>query len=101
MENTSIINKYYQISVVGINEIMLLDKNEWLKYISALSEHLQVTYLVVLFHNQVFNGGFHQYFFNAYGQFAYELLDSLTTIGAKSTVELLKKVLSKVNSEGI
>jgi hypothetical protein len=50
-------------------------------------------------HNQVFNGGFHQYFVNGYGQFANETINALIEIGALRKAELLKEALDKVNVE--
>lgn len=55
--------------------------------------------MVVIFHNQVFNGGLHQYFVNRYGQFAKETIDALKLIGAFKKADLLKNALQIVNSE--
>ena len=48
---------------------------------------------------QVNNGGFHQYFFNFGGNFAYETVDALTAIGAKQTAEILKNAIDAFRCE--
>lgn len=56
-------------------------------------------YLVVLLHNQIFNGGFRQYLVNCYGQFANETINALKIIGALKKAELLKEALKIVNEK--
>lgn len=62
MTNQEIINNYYKEAVIGITESILLDKDLWYSYIINLPQHLSVTYTVVIFHQQVFNGGLHNIF---------------------------------------
>lgn len=95
MEN--IVESYYNESVKGINETLLKDNNAWYEYILNLPIAQQVVYTIVLFHSQVENGGFHQYFFNAYGQFAFLTLNNLKLIGAKNRFNLLSKALKEIN----
>ena len=55
--------------------------------------------MIVVFHNQIYNGGFHQFFVNGYGQFAKETINILITIGALNKAKLLKEALNFVNAE--
>jgi len=70
---------------------------EWYDYIVSLPERFQITYLVVIYHNQVFNGGHDQWFINHYGQFASETIRSLKLIGADRKADLLKEAFTLVN----
>jgi hypothetical protein len=71
MRNEEITDKYYKEAVTGLNETILNDIDLWYSYVINLPPHLQIVYTIVVFHQQVFSGGLHQYFFNSYGQFAY------------------------------
>jgi hypothetical protein len=99
MEN--IIEKYYYETVKGINEAILKDKNAWYQKILNLPIAQQVVYTIVLFHSQVENGGFHQYFFNSYGQFVFLTLNNLKLVGANSRYNLLERALKEVNNENL
>ncbi len=100
MNNIEIINKNYAEAVGGIKEQWLTALNtKWYEYIVGLPTYLQITYLVVVLHNQVLNGGFHQYFVNGYGQFAPETINALNIIGASKKSDLLKQALKIVNAE--
>ena len=99
MEN--IVEKYYSESVKGINEDILNDKNAWYHYILNLPIAQQIVYTIVLFHSQIENGGFHQYFFNSYGQFVFLTLKNLKLIGSINRYNLLKKALEEVNNENL
>lgn len=99
MNNQAITDKYYKEVVKDLNEVILHDRDLWYSYIINLPIHLQVVYTIITFHQQVYNGGFHQYFFNAYGQFAYLTLDNLKLIKAFQASAILEEALSKVNIE--
>jgi hypothetical protein len=100
MSNSEIITKKYAEAVQGIKaEWFEKPDNKWYDYLINLPIELQTTYLLIVLHNQVFNGGFHQYFVNGYGQFAKETIDALIEIGAFRKAELLKKALDEVNAE--
>ncbi|MDN5214020.1 DUF4375 domain-containing protein [Fulvivirgaceae bacterium BMA12] len=100
MNYEELINEQFNACVVGIDEEMLSNKESWYDYVISLPTHLRIVYTIVILHQQVFNGGFHQYFFNSYGMFGYLTLDSLKTINASFTLKLLKKVLDRVNDGG-
>jgi hypothetical protein len=59
----------------------------------------QVVYTVTLLNWQVENGGFHQYFFNSYGQFAYLTIKNLKLIRASQRADLLDAATHLVNGE--
>lgn len=99
MNLEELIETKYKESVQGIDEQILLNHKEWYDYIECLPKHLRVIYTVSILDQQVFNGGFHQYFFNGYGLFGYLTLDSLGEINATTTKILLGKVLSEINYE--
>jgi hypothetical protein len=99
MSNSEIIKAKYADAVKGIKgEWFTLENiNKWYEYVIGLPYQLQATYLIVVMNNQVFNGGFHQYFVNGYGQFAEETINALNAIGAFKKAELLKDALKIVN----
>ncbi len=97
MKKDEITDKYYKEAVAGLNEVILQDKDLWYSYVINLPIKLQIVYTTIIFHQQVFNGGLHQYFFNSYGQFAYLTVDHLKLIKAYKTAEILEKALSEVN----
>lgn len=99
MNNSEIIEKKYAEAVQGIKEEWFQKTNpRWYDYVISLPDTLRITYLIVILHNQVCNGGFHQYFVNGYGQFAGETVKALIDIGAFKKSNLLKEALSIVNS---
>ena len=74
---------------------------KWYDYVTGLPEELQITYTVVILHNQVLNGGFHQYFLNGYGQFAYITIRNLDKIKAKDASKNLEAALDIVNRDNL
>lgn len=99
MKNEEITCKYYADSVKGLNTKIINDKDLWYNYINDLPRNLQVTYTIIIFHDQVFNGGLHQYFFNSYGQFAYLTIENLKLIKAFEASKILEKAVEIINSE--
>lgn len=100
MNYTELIEEKYTKAVKGIKEEWFNEPNtKWYEYVIGLPSQLQVCYLIVVFHNQVFNGGFHQYFVNGYGQFAKETINALAIIGALKKADLLEEALKIVNFE--
>jgi hypothetical protein len=99
-DHIAIVQKAYSEAVKGIKDEWLIDEEaEWYNYIVSLPVPLQTTYMVVVLYNQVFNGGFHQYFVNRYGQFAAETIEALIRIKANKKAGLLKQALEFVNSD--
>lgn len=100
MSYTELIEEKYAEAVKGIKEEWFNEPNtKWYEYVIGLPIQLQICYLIVVFHNQIFNGGFHQYFVNGYGQFTKETINALKTIGAFKKADLLEEALKIVNSE--
>lgn len=97
MEN--IIEKKYYESVKDLDELKLINIDKWYEHVLNLPEDLQVVYTVVLFDTQIENGGFHQYFFNSYGQFSFLTLKNLRKIKSIQISELLEKAIKIVNYE--
>lgn len=99
MRNEEITDKYYKEAVTELNETILNDKDLWYSYVINLRLHLQIVYTIVVFHQQVFNGGLHQYFFNSYGQFAYLTVEHLKLIKAFKTSNILERAIGQINIE--
>lgn len=75
-------------------------KDLWYNYITSLPLGHQAVYTIVVLHQQVSNGGLHQYFFNSYGLFAYLTVEHLKLIGAINTANILEHAIKEVNTEG-
>lgn len=98
-KDVNIIDEYYKEAVKGLTQKVLEDRDLWYSHVLNLPDELQITYTIAILHQQVFNGGFHQYFFNGYGQFAYITLGNLKTIQAFKTANILNRALLNVNKE--
>lgn len=61
---------------------------------SALSGPERVVLVVLQVDGEVNNGGFDQFFFNSSGDFANEIVDAFSAIGAVKTAEICKKAVS-------
>jgi hypothetical protein len=91
-------NKLYKEASRGIDPGWLEnDDGKWFEYIISLPKDLQLTYTLVVFNNQVLNGGFRQYFINGYGQFCFGTVEHLRNIGAMATAVLLQKAILLIN----
>jgi galactose mutarotase-like enzyme len=101
MKNEEITDSHYKKAIEGLNQKILENKDLWFSHILNLPEHLQVTYTVIIFDQQIFNGGFHQYFFNSYGQFAYLTIDNLKLINAVRAADILERATNLVNADQI
>jgi hypothetical protein len=101
MKKEDLINFTFQKAVQNLNDEWLTnyESDDWFLFIMGLPEPEKTTYLVVIFHNQVMNGGLHQYFINRYGQFAYKTIEVLKNIKAKDTSIILQLAIEKINSD--
>jgi len=97
--NENIIDEIYSKAVKGLHEELLKNCNDWYNYALNLPINQQVVYTIAVLNWQVENGGFHQYFFNSYGQFAYLTIKNLKLIGADKRAELLDIATQLVNEE--
>lgn len=93
-----IIDKVYDEAVKGLvaNKLILRDFELWHRYYLEMREKEQVTYAVVLFDWQLKNGGFHQYFFNAYGMFCFYTVENLKKIKCREQAVLLEQAIAVV-----
>ena len=60
----------------------------------------------LFYHNQclereINNGGFNQYFFNSSGDFAHKTIQSLQTIGANKTADILQKAIDQFPNSNV
>lgn len=101
MNNQEIIERNYAEAVKGLKDEWFSSYSpQWYEYVIGLPAHLLNTYLTVLVDNQVYNGGFDQYFVNGYGQFAIETIQALQEIGAIRKADLLRKAYERINIDG-
>ena len=59
--------------------------------LDKLNDFQKVFYYNQYLEKEVNNGGFNQFYFNSSGNYAHEIIDSLKTIGADKTAEIVKK----------
>jgi len=100
MTNEEIIGEKFDESVIGIDEALLKNENAYYDYVVNMPQHLQVVYTVIVFHNQVYNGGLHQYFFNKYGMFGYIVVEYLKLIKCYKRADILERAIKEINQEG-
>ncbi|WP_375562757.1 DUF4375 domain-containing protein [Bernardetia sp. OM2101] len=91
-----IVEEYYFEATKNITEEILKDHNQWYDYVLKLEKKLQVTYTIVIFHEQVFNGGIDQYYVNSYGIFSSITIDNLRYIGSAKEADILEEVFLKL-----
>ena len=77
------------------NEICI--KCEYGDAIEKLNEYERTFFVTQILEQEVNNGGFSQFFYNSSGEFANEIVDAFTKIGALKTAEICKKSLSVFN----
>lgn len=100
MTAEQIINQFYVKALEGLkDEWLTAETSQWYDYIMALPEKERFTYMIMVMQEQVFNGGFHQYFSNTYGRFVFETISALKQIGAIQHAGLLEQVLQTINKK--
>lgn len=72
----------------------ILEKCRYGDDMDKLSAPERVFFVTTLLEGEVNNGGFSQFFFNSSGDYANELVDAFTEIGAIKTAEICKKAVS-------
>jgi hypothetical protein len=97
----NIIEQYYKSAVSEIDETLLGSFHSWYSYVLRLPKREQIVYTVEVLNQQVSNGGFHQYFANQYGQFAYLTIENLRIIGANDFAELVLSATSILNDDNL
>jgi len=101
MNNQELIKEAFQKAILGFNDQILSNHENWFNHVINLPEKLQVVYTIGVLNQQVLNGGFEQYFFNPYGQFAYLTVQNLKLIDAYAIENLLDKAIIMVNKENL
>jgi len=85
----------YHRAVVGLTEaIFAAPYPRWYDHVNNLPLPERLTYCVLEFDAQVGNGGLHQYFWNGYGQFAYETVAYLGLLGATAQAGIMRQALT-------
>ncbi|RFZ81639.1 DUF4375 domain-containing protein [Mucilaginibacter terrenus] len=98
MSDASFIEEQYEDIISGIKPEWVFKQEQLSEYLLALPTWRQAIYFIVNLDNQVFNGGFHQYFTNRYGAFAQEAINALIMIGATDTAKIVKRAYQLVNA---
>lgn len=62
--------------------------------LERLTEQEKVLFFCSQLEAEVYNGGFDQFFFNSSGDYCYETVEALKTIGAESTLEMLERAMA-------
>lgn len=100
MTAEQIVTKFYLKAVEGLKDEWLISTTtQWYDYIISLPKNERFTYMIMIMHEQVYNGGFDQYFVNAYGRFAFETIPALKQVGAAQRAALLDEALQAVNDK--
>lgn len=101
--NRELIDKIYDLAGEQLRKEIEDWSNwkEWLDCVNNLDEKKRMVYMIGVLHQQVFNGGFIQYFDNGYGIFAYETLKFLKIINALESAKLFENALSLVNEKNL
>lgn len=82
--------------VVGTyNDICI--KCEYGDAIEKLNEYERTFFVTQILEQEVNNGGFSQFLYNSSGEFANEIVDAFTKIGALKTAEICKRALGVFN----
>ena len=66
-----------------------------------LTEEQKLFYYNQCLEREINNGGFNQYFFNSSGGFAYKTIQSLQTIGANKTADILQKAIDQFPNSNV
>ena len=68
---------------------------------NKLTEEQKIFYYNQCLEREINNGGFNQYFFNSSGDFAHFTVQSLHSIGANKTVDILQKAIDQFPSQKV
>lgn len=100
----NLIEKTYENAVKGIDPLWFSSSHagyidRWYSYIDSLPVKEKYTYSILTMFDQVNNGGFHQYYFNGYGQFSEFTAQAFKDLGLITSAALLTEAYSIVNYE--
>ena len=102
MSRLNLIEQEYSSAVGKLKEEWFSNSEfeKWYDFVAnELPEKERTVYLIVILHEQVINGGFHQYFVNGYGQFAPITIECLKEVGAVEKAKLLRSAYGLINKE--
>ena len=85
-----------EINIFDVYE-HICDKCEYGDSIEKLNEYERVFFVAQVVEAEVNNGGFLQFFDNSSGNFANEIVDSFTKIGALKTAKICEKAVAVFN----
>jgi len=69
--------------------------------LDKLTEEQKLFYYNQCLEREINNGGFNQYFFNSSGDFAHKTVQSLKTIGANKTADILQKAIDQFPNSNV
>lgn len=69
--------------------------------LDKLTEEQKLFYYNQCLEREINNGGFNQYFFNSSGDFAHKTVQSLQTIGAYKTADILQKAIDQFPNSNV
>lgn len=49
------------------SELFMIADGRWFDFVMKIAAPERFTYMILIMHNQILNGGYHQYFYNGYG----------------------------------
>ena len=82
------------VSVIELDNF-ICELCEWGDNMDTLTEAQKNLYYNQNLEREVNNGGFNQYFINSSGDFAHETINSLRTIGANHTADILQSAIDQ------
>jgi hypothetical protein len=80
---------------------VLHDLDNELELVTALSPAVRAVYVTTLLDNEVFNGGFNQFFWNSTGQFALLALEGLDLFGASEHAAITRTAIATYEAERV
>lgn len=100
-DNELIDSVYFNIAGEAIrNNISdFSNTNKWFEVVMKMPKPVSLIYRVIIFNQQVSNGGLIQYFDNGYGIFSYDTLKDLKNLKADLFYTLLEEALEIINPE--
>lgn len=102
MNKEELVVDYYKTAVKDMKESFFVSENDdWYNFVMSLPQKERLTYIIIVTNQEVFNGGFDQYFVNTYGRFAYETVMALVDIGAPKRARIVDAALRKVNHQAL
>lgn len=71
------------------------------EHVDNLNEHQKTFFYNQTIEREVNNGGFNQFYYNSSGDYAHEIVDSLKSIGAEKTAQIIQKANAQFPNETV